>query len=213
MNMSERWDALWRSIKASLSPEPIFQNLIQAYAQPQRTYHTLDHVQDCLEQLDWSCSLTEHADEVELGLWFHDVVHDACASDNEMQSTAWATTVLQNGGVAPDVTARVGQLILATRHQSLATSGDAALIMDIDLSILGRDPVAFDHYESKIRREYQEVSEAAYREGRALILESFLLRETVFRRPKFRERYEAQARDNLSRSILKLRDGLITTTF
>jgi len=78
-------------------------------------------VYDCLEQLDWSRAFAEHANEVELGLWFHDVVYDTHASDNEEQSAAWAKAALQNSEVAPEVTARVGQLILATRQSLTAT--------------------------------------------------------------------------------------------
>ena len=191
----------------ALPPEPIFESLVQAYTQPQRAYHTLEHVQDCLEQLDWSRHLAEHADEVEIALWFHDAVYDPHASDNEEQSAAWAAKILQDGQVELDVTARVSRLILATRHQAAPASRDDALIVDIDLSILGHDHTEFDRYEANIRREYEWVADAAYREARAQILESFLHRDTVFQTPEFQRRYEVRARDNLSRSIRKLRIG------
>ena len=207
MNLNRRWDGIWRSLHVASPPELIFQSLVQAYTHPQRAYHSLDHVRDCLEQLDWSQAFAEHPIEVELGLWFHDVVYDTHASDNEAQSGARAMTALQNNGVAPDVTARVGQLILATRHQAAAASGDAGLIVDIDLSILGRDPEEFDRYEANIRREYQWVSEADFRVARVQILETFLRRASVFQTPAFQGRYEEQARANLSRSIRVLRAG------
>jgi len=207
VNLGERWDGIWRSLTAASTPELIFQSLVEAYTQPARAYHTLDHVQDCLEQLDWSRTFAEHPIEVELGLWFHDFVYDTHASDNEVQSAARARAALQTSGVAPDVTARVGQLILATRHQAAAASGDAGLIMDIDLSILGREPQEFDRYEANIRREYQWVAEAEYRMARVQILDTFLQRATVFQTPAFQARYEEQARANLSRSIRVLRGG------
>jgi predicted metal-dependent HD superfamily phosphohydrolase len=99
----------------------------------------------------------------------------------------------------------VHRLILATKHQESTASGDEALLVDIDLSILGRDPVVFDRYEQSIRQEYRWVPEVAFREGRARILESFLNRPAVYRTALFAQRYEAQARENLSRSIRQLR--------
>jgi len=204
VNLSNRWSAAWQSLNVASPSGLIFQDLVQAYTQPERAYHSLVHVLDCLEQLDWGRTIAERAIEVELGLWFHDVVYDTHAADNEARSAAWAKTALQNSGVAPEVTARVAELILATRHQAAATGRDSSLIADIDLSILGRDPSEFDRYEANIRREYQWVSEAAYRAARARILVSFLRRDSVFQTLAFQTRYEAQARANLDRSIRKL---------
>ncbi len=204
MNLSLRWSATWQSLSSAPLPEQLFQALVQAYTEPGRAYHTLGHVADCLKQLDWCQTSAERASEVELGLWFHDVVYDPHAADNEALSAAWARTALQANGVAPAVAARVGELILATRHQAVATGRDASLIADIDLSILGRAPAEFDRYEANIRSEYQWVSEPAYREARTRILVSFLQREVLFQNRAFQTRYEAQARVNLHRSLRKL---------
>jgi predicted metal-dependent HD superfamily phosphohydrolase len=205
VNLKARWRALWPSLAVAAPPGSIFQSLVAAYTQPERAYHNLDHVRDCLAQLDGSRSLAEHALEVELGLWFHDVVYDTHTSDNEAQSAAWALTVLQNADVEPPVAARVSHLILATRHQAAPAGRDAALIVDIDLSILGRKPAEFDRYEANIRREYQWVPEPDFCEARARILETFLRRDRLYQTAAFQARYEAQARANLGRSIKKLR--------
>ena len=156
-------------------------------------------------QLDWTCHSAEN--EAEAALWFHDVIYDTRASDNEEQSAAWAESVLRVGQVAQDVLTRVCQLIIATKHQAPPASLSAALVMDIDLSIFGRDPAEFERYEQNIRREYVWVPEAAFREARAAILESFLRRAHVFETAVFRQRYEARARENLVRSIQHLRSG------
>jgi predicted metal-dependent HD superfamily phosphohydrolase len=96
---------------------------------------------------------------------------------------------------------------MATQHQAGAAGGDAALMLDIDLSILGRVPEVFDRYEANIRQEYQWVPEADFRSGRLRILERFLRRAAVFQTAAFQARYEAQAWANLTRSISALRGG------
>jgi predicted metal-dependent HD superfamily phosphohydrolase len=203
MDLGERWRHLWRRLGAISPPEPIWTSLAQAYTAPPRAYHTLEHIEDCLMQLDWAGHSAEN--EVEAALWFHDVIYDTRASDNEEQSAAWAESALRAGQVAQDVVARIGQLILATKHQAPPASLSAALVMDIDLSILGRDPAEFEHYEQAIRREYAWVPEAAFCAARAAILESFLRRAHVFETAVFRQRYEARARKNLASSIQRLR--------
>jgi predicted metal-dependent HD superfamily phosphohydrolase len=49
------------------------------------------------------------------------------------------------------------------------------------------------------------VPDAAYRAGRAAVLERFLTRAAIFPDPRFAERYEARARENIAREIASLR--------
>jgi predicted metal-dependent HD superfamily phosphohydrolase len=203
-NLEQRWSDLWRRLGAQSGPEPVWSEIVRAYWQPDRTYHTLVHVQDCLTQFDSVRHLAEREVEVEMALWCHDVVCDPRAVNNEAQSAAWTSRMLKQGGVAAEVSARIEVLILATQHHTLPDQPDGALVVDIDLSILGRTPVEFDRYEAAIRQEYHWVSEPTYREARIKVLESFLARASVFQTQSFRDRYEAQARDNLTRSIRDL---------
>jgi predicted metal-dependent HD superfamily phosphohydrolase len=91
--------------------------------------------------------------------------------------------------------------VLATRHLEIPTEPDAALLCDIDLSILGRMPEVFDEFEQRIRREYTWVPETVYRSARGEILAGFLRRRSVYQTDYFRGRYESQARTNLERSL------------
>jgi len=204
MTTLQRWSDLWQRLGARSLPAPVFDELVQAYRQPHRAYHTLDHIQDCLNQFDAARQLAEHPHEVEFALWCHDVVYDPRASDNEAQSAAWATRVLRAAGVGDEVIARVTALILATQHHTLPDDPDAALMIDIDLSILGRPVAEFDRYEAAIRREYEWVPEPAYRQARLQVLERFTARPVIYLTAFFQERYEAQARFNLIRSIQQL---------
>jgi predicted metal-dependent HD superfamily phosphohydrolase len=80
-----------------------------------------------------------------------------------------------------------------------------ARFLDMDLSILGATAADFDAYEAGVRHEYREIPEALFRAGRAAILEGFLARERLYFSDWGRARFEAAARDNLKRSIARLR--------
>ena len=207
MNLLSHWHDLWQRLGVHATPDPIFEDLVCHYRESHRAYHILDHIQDCLLQFDSVRDLAEHADEVEMALWCHDVIYDPQAADNELQSAAWVGKILNEGSVSVDVISRVQDLIMATQHHTTPDRPDAALIVDIDLSILGRPLAEFDRYDAAIRQEYQWVPEADYREARAKVLESFLARPAIYQTAWFHDHYEAQARENLRRTIRNLREA------
>jgi len=182
-----------------------FEALVAAYSQPQRAYHNAAHIEDCLTLFDSARQLAKQPDEVEAAIWFHDVVYDSKSSDNEERSAFWAVETLKAGAVDPDVLRRIAALIMATKHDRDPASPDEALLIDVDLSILGRAPEEFAAYDAAIRREYSFVPDDQYRAGRAKVLEGFLHRDAVYLTELFRERFEAPARRNLEQAINRLR--------
>jgi len=200
----QRWLDLWSRLGAQGSGASVFAQLAAAYAEPERAYHTAEHIRDCLAELDLSRDLAQYPDEVEAALWFHDAVYRPGASDNEDQSAELARTALSMGAVPHEVADRTAALVLATRHAGVSSSPDEQLICDIDLSILGREPEIFDAFERRIRREYARVPEPIYRRERSAVLAGFLRRPSIYQTDQFRQRYEASARANLERLIEKL---------
>ena len=200
----ERWTRLWAALGASGDARPMLTQLTQAYTEPDRVYHTADHINDCLAQLDSNKALTERPEEVETAIWFHDVVYVPSAMDNEEQSAKLAQSVLTAAEVGPDAIHRIVAMILATRHLTLPDTSDAQLLCDIDLSIFGRHPRTFQDYERRIRQEYAWVPEPVYRSTRSEILAGFLRRRTIYQTAEFRDRYENSARRNLRQLIAQL---------
>jgi predicted metal-dependent HD superfamily phosphohydrolase len=200
----QRWLELWSRLGAQGSGASIFAQLAAAYAEPERAYHTAEHIRDCLAELDRSRDLAQHPDELEAALWFHDAVYRPGATDSEDQSAQLARTALSLGAVPREVADRTAALVLATRHAGVSSSPDDQLICDIDLSILGRDPGTFDTFEQQIRREYAWVPEPMYRRERSAVLSGFLRRRSIYQTDQFRHRYEALARANLQRLLDQL---------
>jgi predicted metal-dependent HD superfamily phosphohydrolase len=204
--MAKRWEEIWTKLNAQVVPRDILDEIIKAYSSPDRFYHNLRHIEDCLSQLDQTRQLATHPGESELAIWFHDAVYDTRRNDNEQRSAEWARSVVIQSGVRGEVAERVSTFILATRHQREVTDTDAQLMVDIDLSILGREPEVFWQYEENIRKEYAWVPENLFQEKRMEILQGFLNRSFIYYHGVYRERFENQARRNIKQAILRLRD-------
>ncbi len=200
----ERWQALWKRLGGTGPLERWHEVLTACYSAPGRHYHTLDHLEACLTLFDEWRGLAERPDEVELALWTHDVIWEPLATDSELLSAGWVRQVGVVAGVDETVLRRVGDLILATTHAAPAPGGDAALVQDIDLAILGADPTRFAAYESAIAAEYAVVPATAFRTGRARVLQEFLARPTLYQTAEGRARYEVGARQNLTQALKRL---------
>lgn len=196
------WHALWRDLGGACD-DTLFARLIAAYSEPQRHYHTLQHLRECLEQLDSVRHLLRRPAEAALALWFHDAVYDPTRQDNEERSAAWARQSMLDAGLPPDLAERAHALVMATRHAQLPQDEDAQLLVDADLSILGAAPQRFDESDAQIRREYAHVPETDFRISRSRVLRSFLQRPQIYATEVFRRRFEAQARENLARAIAR----------
>jgi predicted metal-dependent HD superfamily phosphohydrolase len=203
----ERWFALCRSEGATESAAGWYDRLTQAYAEPQRHYHDRQHIAECLAELDKARHLALQPGAVELALWFHDAVYDPKAADNEERSAALAKSCLIESGMPNTLFEVVFEHIMATKHHEVSASADAGLMVDVDLSILGRDEKRFSEYEQQIRLEYEWVPNAVFASKRAEVLEKFLSRERIYATEWFQNKYERQARMNLSASINHLRQA------
>jgi predicted metal-dependent HD superfamily phosphohydrolase len=140
-----------------------------------------------------------------MALWFHDVIYDTHATDNEEQSALLAEQCLSEAGASTSTRLSVWDLVLSTRTHDASGHADAGLLVDVDLSILGKDEGLFQEYEEQIRREYAWVPQDVFAAKRAEILEGFLLRDRLYSTDWFFRSSETQARKNLKAAIQKLR--------
>jgi predicted metal-dependent HD superfamily phosphohydrolase len=200
-----RWRRLWMRLGGRDDSAVSFLKLKHGYAEPHRHYHNAAHITDCLEQFDGARRMAEQPDEVEAAIWFHDAVYDPRANDNEVRSAEWAIRELVQAGVDTEVIERIAALIRATQHNVPPATRDSELLLDVDLSILGRVAEEFAAYDRAIRQEYGWVPEESYRVGRAKVLGSFLNRPCIYSTVHFQDKFEVEARRNLERAIGELR--------
>lgn len=195
------WAGAWRALGSDAPSDALLSQLLARYAEPHRHYHSLHHLDECLRLLEAHRAAAERPAEVALALWFHDAIYDVNRHDNEAQSAAWAVEALSAAGLPGEVIRRVHALVMATRHDAVPEGRDAALLVDIDLSILGAPPPRFAEYERQIRAEYAHVPAQQFEERRRAILSRFLERRPLYVTPGLRAEREAQARANLQSAI------------
>jgi predicted metal-dependent HD superfamily phosphohydrolase len=176
--------------------------LIAAYTAPGRHYHNLTHIEDCLAALARIDNHSPRDREILTeAIWWHDVVYDATRADNEELSAQ-----LAEQHVRADIAKEVGRLIRLTKtHDVKAGDHLGAILISIDLSILGAEAARYDAYAAAIRQEFIHVPEPDYRAGRARVLDHFAARPVIFPDPGFAAKYDRQARANLARELASLR--------
>ena len=203
-NLRNAWSAIWRRLGAKGDAGSVYEELLLAYSEPLRAYHTLAHVEHCLTELADVSAAATNLDAIEFAIWLHDAVYDTKAKDNEERSAALARNVLRSATLSDSFGDLVAGLILATKHAAPPAALSEQILVDIDLSILGQSHGTFDEYERQIRSEYSWVPAEAFANGRSAILSSFLARPRIYSTEFFYGKYEKTARENLTRSIAQL---------
>lgn len=202
--IQRRWTTLWQHLGAQGNAQEVYNDLVARYSEPHRAYHTLEHIGHCFDELEQVRHLAANPDAVELALWYHDAIYDTKAKDNEERSAALVVEMVISASLPDNLGQSVANLIIATKHLAIPIDPDVQLLVDIDLSILGQSEDKFDEYERQVRKEYDWVSEDAFVAGRSAILKSFLDRTNIYATQFFRNKYEAQARRNITRSLARL---------
>ena len=184
------------------------QRLVACYSEKHRRYHTLQHIEECLEELDEIEGDEERLALIEIALWFHDAVYQPLANDNEERSFAMAKEFMLECEATESVIEFVRDMILATKKHRAKDDMDAAIMIGLDLNIFAREPKRYTEYEKQIREEYAAVPLAEYCSKRAAILEEFLARPVIYESETIREVYEEPARFNLETAIARLKSGI-----
>jgi predicted metal-dependent HD superfamily phosphohydrolase len=189
----EDWGTLFKPEHAGWT----WKLLSSLYSDTGRPYHNLGHIFACLRQLDEMAFATP-LPVARLALYFHDAVYVPGCPDNERLS-ANLLHGLEGTLKDPGLIATADVCILATAHKANANLGMdvVALVVDIDLSILGASATDYRGYVQDVRLEFAHVGDDTWHAGRGAFLDGMLAREHIYRLPWMRDRYEAAARRNM----------------
>lgn len=173
-------------------------DLTRRYQEPQRHYHTLEHLAAMLHQ-GRQFPLDE---EQIMAVWFHDAVYDPQSDQNEQKSARLASKWLAKAGWEVEAIERVGRMVLDTRGHRPSTA-QSEPVLDLDLMSLAVTWPAFQTNTAAIRAEYAHVPDAEFAAGRSAFFEQLLDRDRLFF-TEWGQSLEAPARDNLHRAIADL---------
>ena len=171
------------------------------YTAKGRHYHNLQHLQNMYEQLLPVKEKIDDWETVLFALFYHDIIYNATAKDNEEKSAAFAEKVLKQIAYPDEKMQRCSKHILATKSHSLSTDTDTNYFTDADLSILGADWPEYEAYTKAIRKEYAIYPDLLYRPGRRKVLQHFLGMEKIYKTAYFYNLYEAAASENIEREL------------
>lgn len=176
--------------------------LLDAYSEPQRHYHTIQHIVECLAFFHQIKNQLNDPIAVELAIWFHDAIYNPQAIDNEEKSAElmeqYCSQLFEKAQLQ-----KVYEWIIATKKHSPATDQDLNYLLDIDLAILGSSKRRFAEYEQQIQQEYSWVDADLYRVKRAEVLNYFFEMKPLYQTEYFRDLLEEQAKNNLTSSLRK----------
>ncbi len=184
-------DKLWLEIRTN-------------YSKSNRYYHNLLHLDSVANELlpvkdqilDWQT--------IVFSLAYHDVIYKVPGKDNKEKSAALAFDRLTEAGISLEQRMKCKLQILATKSHQASDEPDTNYFTDSDLSILG---AAHDHYltyTELIRKEYKLYPDIIYKPGRRNVLNHFLQMKKIFKTEYFYDRYEKQAKLNLSEELQQL---------
>lgn len=208
-----RWTAVLLSARGGTrepDPVPYGENLLARWAEPQRRYHTVEHLRSVLNRVDELAPHTDdtlHLDVVLLAVWFHDAVYRPDRSENEERSANLAERALPEAGLSEAQTAEVARLVrLTASHDPEPGDTNGEALCDADLSVLAGSPEEYAHYAALVRQEFAFVPDETFNAGRADVLRQLLSLPQLFRTPYGREHWEHPARRN-ARTELELLAG------
>ncbi|ENW51320.1 metal-dependent hydrolase [Acinetobacter baumannii] len=181
-------------------PQQIYNELIAAYSERQRAYHTVQHLYECLSLMEAVQYELNDPYAVALALWFHDVIYDPQAPDNELKSAELFEQLMAQD-LQLDTMQKIKRWILATQKHGSTDETDLQFLLDIDLAILAATPERFIQYEQQIQQEYAWVDPEVYSIKRKQVLKHFYQSEPLYQTAYFQKNFELNAKQNLKKIL------------
>lgn len=192
----------WAPLASRLGlPDAMLADLVTAYGESHRRYHTLVHIVEMLDCHTESRHLADNPDTIDLAIWFHDCIYDATLDhgENERLSAEHLGEVY-----AGDCSAAAQAMIRHSAGHAASDDPDVQLFCDLDLYRLGVPFKAFDQHGRDVREEYAWIEEDVWMTKRNAFFQGLLDRPVIYQTEYWRSRLEKQARENLSRTIRSL---------
>lgn len=186
--------------------ENLWNEIEKQYRLKMRHYHNLAHIEHMLSLANSIESKIMNYQNLLFAIWYHDIIYKPTRNNNEERSADLAQKRLKLLNIDEKSLKMIQNLIVSTKKHEiiLNENEDNAYLLDIDLSILGSDWDSYKNYIQNIRKEYAIYPDFMYKKGRKKVLQHFLERETLYFTKVFQDKFETQARKNLTQEIKML---------
>ena len=194
-----------RHVGTGTAAEGWFDTVVGAHRDVGRHYHDVRHVRWVVQhgrELAADAGLADElVDRIVAAGFFHDVVYDATADDNEQVSAAMARRALTEIGWAADPVDQVAAMIEATVGHRGSDDRATQVLLAADLGVLATEPGRYTDYVRNVRREYHHLDDATWRAGRAMFVRTMLARPSIFPPGLGLDSWERRARANLTAEL------------
>jgi predicted metal-dependent HD superfamily phosphohydrolase len=185
---------------------PTYLALQRSYAEPHRRHHVWYHIEKGIELIYEFRDAVAHLEWLTLAYFNHDRVYDTRRQDNELVSANRTSDDLRQANALPEAILGIHSLIMDTAHSlgRTLTTVDSQLIVSADLVTLGFAPELFDRYSRNIFVEFVEyggVDSREFLKEQNEFFKSMLVKPVIYPFAPLHQRYDAQARENLTRAI------------
>jgi len=187
--------------------ESLWMEIEKKYSEKGRYYHNSEHLENMFRELNNVTAALEDYTAIAFSVFYHDVIYNASSKSNEEKSADFAEKHLQQIDAEEGFIEKISRQIIATKFHQESGDADTNYLVDADLSILGQEPEKYLDYTQKVRKEYSIYPDFLYNPGRKKVLQHFLESESIFKTKYFKEKYEEQARRNITSEIEYLNFG------
>jgi predicted metal-dependent HD superfamily phosphohydrolase len=182
----------------------VLDKIMKAYNDAARGHHDTLHIAETLFEAKLH-NLHLKRDFV-AAILYHDIVYEPdryapgyMGPSNEAESAHMCREDLYNAGVPGQIINRASDLILLTeKHIAPKQDMEAALFMDMDMSIFGANSERYKAYAQGTAKEFLSVfTPAQYSTGRTQFLKSLSEKQSIFLTPHYKA-LDVPARENMA---------------
>ncbi|XP_047117714.1 uncharacterized protein LOC124798386 isoform X1 [Schistocerca piceifrons] len=216
--MSSEIELIWKCVTSSMPKSVVdewWSKILKQFSEEHRYYHNFKNIQEKFHHYEKVKSILRDPDAVALALFFQYFEYNPKSVDAAEKNVEHFQNFANQGEIPKDAPLRAKVLNLleaaATHsteaHKTGGTYGneDCHYFLDIDVAVLGTDPESYAEYTSLIRKEYEFLPDNTYKSLRLKILQSFLLIPNIYATKEFREKFEAQAKENIRKEVENLK--------
>ena len=176
-------------------------NLVTLYSEPQRHYHTIEHIYNCLIEYKKYCNDIKTLESVKIieAIWWHDAIYLPKSNTNEEDSAELYVMQAKEQGLDRNhlqEIEEIKEMILCSKHHIPKTENEK-IFCDIDMSILGYNDAEYLKYTSGVEKEYSFVPQNIFCNGRLVFINKLIDSKRIFHTDYFHNKYEIKARSNL----------------
>lgn len=180
--MSELLTELWKEyVIKSTEGEKWREVVFEKYKDEKRGYHNLKHLENMFGNMMIHMKYLKNPGIVAKAIFFHDVIYNPEADDNELQSARLFLDFVDECK-CPDHKDDVVEMIMATQNHFASLSkyrsnsnDDLLFFLDFDLAILGSSREDYLLYSKGVRKEYSHFNDLDFAKGRSSFLSKMLV--------------------------------------